>query len=335
MRAVAAVARGVLGMLEIPRPEISDPYECLVRMEACAICNSTDPKLLKGEFRSGPFPTVLGHEVIGTVVETGSHVLNFREGDLVFREVLRDDHVPGGRSTWGGFAEYGIVTDRWARDGFPYLHHSDDYPAHPQQKVMLDTTPALATGMITLMETLDYIAGCGAGPGRAVAVVGTGPVGQAFALFAKLLGAGPVVAFGRRSGPAQRLASAARADEYVWLPDDLERQIEQRRFDIVVEAVGSREALATCLRLAGERGAVCCYGVAPESEPYTEAQSGDSRLRNVPVLEGRAQRRLVEFVEAGGLRLEDWVSGTLPLAEYERAFELVADRQAVKIALLP
>lgn len=69
--------------------------------------------------------------------------------------------------------------------------------------------------MITLMETLDCITSCGARECVSVAIVGSGPVGQALALFAKLLGASPVYAFGRRPQPAQRFAQTCKADGYV------------------------------------------------------------------------------------------------------------------------
>jgi threonine dehydrogenase-like Zn-dependent dehydrogenase len=307
-------------------------------MDACAICNSTDLKLLKGEFCPGPFPTVLGHESTGTVVEVGPQVANFRKGDRVFRPRLADEHVEGGRSTWGGFAEYGIVADKWAQDGVEYLHHADDYRAHDQQKLMLDVEPALATGMVTLMETLDYMRGCGAAPGKSVAIVGSGPVGQAFALFAKLLGAGPVVAFGRRAVHAERFGQVARADAYVWegpYPNEVEQVLADGGFDIVVEAVGSRAALDKCLELVADAGAACCYGVAPGSEPYTDAQQSDPRMRSVAVMEGRAQKQLVEFVKRGDVRLEDWVTHTLPMTEYSRAFDMVAGGEATKMALVP
>jgi len=335
MRTVSASAPGVLGMMDIPKPQLADPFECVVKLDACSICNSTDPKLLKNEFCPGPFPTVLGHESVGTVVEVGPSVRNFREGDRVFRQRLGDEHVPGGRSTWGGFAEYGIIVDQWAKDGAPYLHYADDYPAHAQQKVMIGVAPSLATGMITLMETLDYTTSAGLVPGKSVAVVGSGPVGQAFALLAKLLGASPVVAFGRRAEPAERFAGVAHADEYLWQPDDVEREAGRGQFDIVFEAVGSREALDTCLRLAGVRGTAWCYGVAPASDPYTETQTSDPRYRNAGVQEGRVQRRLVDFIEAGHVRLEDWVSHVMPMAEYQRAFDMTARREALKAALVP
>ena len=101
-------------------------------MEACAICNSTDHKLMAGEFFSGTFPMLLGHESVGRVVQVGERVRSFRVGDRVLRSTLRDGHVPypGGRSRWGGFVEKAIVTDVWAEKGLPY----NAFP-HPQQIV--------------------------------------------------------------------------------------------------------------------------------------------------------------------------------------------------------
>ncbi len=335
MRAVMAVSPGVLGLgeLEVPKP---GPFEALVRMDACAICNSTDHKLLTGEFVPGSFPVVLGHEVLGTVVDLGSSVKHFATGDRVFRQRLRDEHVPGaGRSCWGGFAEYGLVVDEWARQDLPY---GPDALAHDQQKLILDVEPALATGMVTLMETLDCAAACGAGPGKSVAVVGSGPVGQALALFGRLLGAAPVVAFGRSPAAADRFAAVARVDGYVTgsvFPPEVERIIAGGGFDVVIEAVGSTAALETCIRLAGARGQVRVYGVAPVSAAFPAELMSRPQVNTVGAREGRAQARLAGWVESGDVDLQDWVTHRLPLAGYQTAFDLVAAREAFKAVLIP
>jgi threonine dehydrogenase-like Zn-dependent dehydrogenase len=334
MRAVMATQPGRLGLGELDRPE-PGPYEALVRMDACAICNSTDHKLMTNEFFPGAFPVVLGHEVVGTVTAVGPQVTSFQPGDRVFRQRLADRHVPGGRSCWGGFAEYGLVSDEWARKGVPYG------PAplpHDQQKLLLDVEPALATGMVTLMETLDCMTTCGARPGVSVAIVGSGPVGQAMALFARLLGASPVFAFGRRPGPAERFARISRADGYAVAPEyppEVQRILAAGGFGLVVEAVGSPDALDTCLHLAGSQGRVCVYGVAPTTSPYRDDQTGRPNVATVGAQEGRAQATLSEWVRQGEVRLEDWVSHRLPLAEYQQGFDLLADRQATKVVLLP
>lgn len=335
MRAVMATEPGKLGVgeLEIPRP---GDYEALVKMEACAICNSTDHKLMMNEFCSGPFPVVLGHEAISTVVEIGPNVGNFKVGDRVFRQMLAYHHVPGeGRSCWGGFAEYGTVTDEWARQGLPY---GPDALPHCQQKLLIDVRPELAAGMVTLMECLDCIKTCGAAQGKSVAIVGSGPVGQALTLFAKLFGAGPVYAFGRNPAHAERFSRVTHADGYIAWPEAdpiVGSIVSKGGFDIVVEAVGSPDALDTCIKLAGDLGRVFVYGVAPASSPF---RAGDTARPNVSVVgatEGRVQARLVKWVEEGKVSLEDWVSHVMPMSDYQSAFDLVARKQATKAVLLP
>ncbi|MCE5325162.1 MAG: alcohol dehydrogenase catalytic domain-containing protein [Planctomycetaceae bacterium] len=334
MKAVMAVAPGTLALGEIDIPAPGE-FEALVRMDACAICNSTDQKLLHNEFCPGIFPVVLGHEVVGTVVEIGPSVRNFRAGDRVFRQRLGDQHVSGGgRSCWGGFAQYGLVSDEWARQGVPY--GSEDLP-HDQQKLLMNVPPALAAGMVTLMECLDCIAACGAGAGKSVAVVGSGPVAQALAMFARLLGAGPVWAFGRRAAAAERFATVSKIDGYASgadLPPAASKIVNAGGFDLAVEAVGSPEALHTCLRLAGAKGRVCVYGVAPQSAPFRPDQTQRANVAFVGAREGRAQKRLVEWVQQGKVDLRDWVSHQLPLGEFQKGFDLIASRQATKVVLL-
>jgi threonine dehydrogenase-like Zn-dependent dehydrogenase len=333
MKAVMAIDIGKLslGELEIPKP---GEYEALVRMDACAICNSTDLKLLKGEFFSGSFPMVLGHEVISTVVELGTKVVNFQKGDRVFRQMLKDSHVPGeGRSCWGGFAQFGIVTDEWAKRNLAF---EQNVLPHAQQKLLVDIEPVPATTMITLMETLDCVMSCGASPGKSVAIVGSGPVGQAFALFARLLGGAPVYVFGRSRRYADRFAQIIRCDGYIVgedYPSEVKKVIEGGGFDVVIEAVGSEAALGTCIRIAGSSGHVFVYGIAPESHGFQEKQLKNPRVKQVGAVEGRAQRKLAGFLEAGMVSLDQWYSDVFPLDDYQTAFDKVEEKKALKAVL--
>lgn len=337
MKAVMALQPGVLTLADLPCP-VPGQYEALVRLDACAICNSTDHKLATNEFFPGPFPVILGHEAVGTVVEIGPGVRNFGPGDRVFRQRLADASAPeGGRSCWGGFAEYGIVTDAWAREGLPY---GPEHLPHDQQKLLIDVEPGLASGMVTLMETLDCLLTCGVAPGTPLAIVGSGPVAQAFACLAKLLGAGPVIAFARTQRAARRFADIAHADGYVLTdstayPQDIRRILARGGFSIVLEAVGSPDALDTAIALAGKAGQVNVYGVAPESSAFRPDQLSRSNVRMVGAVEGRTQSRLVRYIEAGDLRLADWVTHCLPFSDYQQGFDLVAGKRADKVALLP
>jgi threonine dehydrogenase-like Zn-dependent dehydrogenase len=317
-------------IMDLPVPE-PGPYEALVQVLACGICNSTDWKIIEGEFVSGSFPILLGHESVGRVIRVGAQVRSFKEGDLVLRSRLRDEHVPvpGGRSCWGGFVEQALVSDVWAERGAAY----NAFP-HPQQIVPSGIPPAQAVALITLKETLSCLRNSDVQPGQSLAIVGTGPVAQALTFFADLSDIHPLVVFGRRAAWADRLARLG-ADAYVaGAPDDpgtspLARQIlESGGFDRAIEAVGSRSALARCLEVVEAQGRVNLYGIAAETEPYLAAHESDPRVFRAPVAEENVHDELIAWIEQDRVDLADWISHVLPWEDYQRGFDIVANKTA-------
>jgi threonine dehydrogenase-like Zn-dependent dehydrogenase len=330
MRGLFATAAGKLDILQLPIPE-PGPYQALLKTEACGICNSTDKKLLYGQFCEGSWPLLLGHEDVGRVVKLGAGVRNYALGDLVLRGTLLDEHVPypGGRSCWGGFAEYNLVTDVWARDGLPCAPTT-----HPQQVVPAGIDAVEATALITLKENLSFVRRCDV-VGRTVAIVGTGPVGQAMTLFAKREGARYIAVFGRREQWRVRF-EALGADVYVagddW-PRSVRELLHSGGFERALEAVGSREALAQCVRLVGARGLACVYGVAPSDEPHDADLRKQPNVTEPAVLEAEVHEMILPMVASGQIVLKEWVDVALPLEQYERAFELVWSKQVSKAVI--
>jgi threonine dehydrogenase-like Zn-dependent dehydrogenase len=333
MKALLVTHLGKLAIAEIPLPQLR-PYEALVEVEACGICNSTDHKLLTGQFVPGPFPTALGHESTGVIVRLGERVHHFRPGQRVLRSVLFDRHVPGGRATWGGFSEYAIVVDSRAvrEDGVSEPLH---WSAAKQQVVPEAMRPAQAVAMITLKETLSCLQNFGVTAGSSVAVVGTGPVGQAFAFEARLLGAQPVVVFGRRPIWRERFSQLGIHDYVVgddW-PQGVAQTVASGGFSHVVEAVGSRAALSLCLKLAGARGKVGLYGIPPENAPYDPAERADPRVSTPRVEEADVHDLMLDWVSQGKINLDQWYSNVLPWTEYIQGFEMVEKNHAAKVVL--
>jgi len=331
MRGIFVTAQGQTEILELPEPELG-PYEALVQVEACGICNSTDAKIIHGEFVRGTYPVLLGHESVGRVIRVGSKVTSFRVGDRVLRSNLRDEHVPypGGRSCWGGFVERAIVVDVWAKQGAAY----NTFP-HPQQIVPPQIPPPQAAAAITLKETLSCLENSDVRPGQSLAVVGTGPVAQTLVLAARLSGIRPVVVFGRRPEWAERFATLG-ADGYVAgeaVPPEVQALLDQGGFDRAIEAVGSRAALDRCLQVVGPAGRVNLYGIAPESDDYLPEQTEDPRVFRGKVAEAETHDKLLGWVHEGKVDLADWVSHTLPWRDYRRGFEMIEDRSANKVVL--
>lgn len=130
-----------LGELPQPRP---GPAQVLVRVRACAVCR-TDLHVLDGDLREPKLPLVLGHEIVGEIVERGAEVGGLRDGERVGipwlggicgncahcregRENLCDKARFTGYQIDGGFAEYALVDHRFA---FPIPKTYSDVSAAP------------------------------------------------------------------------------------------------------------------------------------------------------------------------------------------------------------
>src|SRR5207245_9469936 len=79
MRAVIVQGAGRLAAADVPRPA-AGPGELLLRLRGCGLCGSDIAKLADPAAR---VPAVLGHEVVGDVIEAGDGVRGFGVGDRV------------------------------------------------------------------------------------------------------------------------------------------------------------------------------------------------------------------------------------------------------------
>ena len=84
MKTVAAVAWEAKKPLEVEEIELQGPKEgeVMIKIAATGVCH-TDAYTLSGTDPEGIFPTVLGHEGAGVVVETGKGVKTVSVGDHV------------------------------------------------------------------------------------------------------------------------------------------------------------------------------------------------------------------------------------------------------------
>ena len=78
--AVLYEARQPLQIEELEMPDVGDE-DVLIKVAACGVCH-TDLKVVEGRNRFTP-PTILGHEVAGTIEQVGARCQDFKVGDRV------------------------------------------------------------------------------------------------------------------------------------------------------------------------------------------------------------------------------------------------------------
>ena len=125
------------GELPVPKPQSG---QVLLKVHVCGVCR-TDLHIVDGELAKPKLPLVLGHQIVGTVIETGKGATKFSLGTrvgvpwlghtcnccrycLTGRENLCDRALFTGYDLNGGYAEYTVADERFCfliPEGFPDL----------------------------------------------------------------------------------------------------------------------------------------------------------------------------------------------------------------------
>ncbi|MDJ0635906.1 MAG: zinc-dependent alcohol dehydrogenase family protein [Xenococcaceae cyanobacterium MO_188.B29] len=123
--------------LPMPKPQSE---QVLLKVHVCGVCR-TDLHIVDGELAKPKLPLVLGHQIVGTVVETGSQANKFPLGTrvgvpwlghtcnccrycLAGKENLCDRALFTGYNLNGGYAEYTVADESFCfpiPEGFPDL----------------------------------------------------------------------------------------------------------------------------------------------------------------------------------------------------------------------
>ena len=178
--AVLHKAGDALAIEDAPTPG-AGPGEILIKVRACGVCH-TDLHLISGQWNLPKLPVILGHEVVGEVVEVGRGVGNFKPGDRA--------GVPWIYSTCGA-CEFcasdreplcpSIVVTGFMVDGGYAESHSLQVP---KELSWLDAAPLFCAGL-TPYRALKI---SGAKVGETVAIWGIGGLGHYAVQIAKAMG---------------------------------------------------------------------------------------------------------------------------------------------------
>lgn len=339
MKAAVTDDKGKLWLEKVPIPK-PGAYQCLCAIEACATCSGTDQKHIAGTLSPGlVYPAVLGHESVGIVIHVGPGVLNLREGDRVLRPcaVYPLEKLGPWFSAWGGFAEFGLVTDRRAL--------LEDHPGMTpnnytrfQQTVPHDLkiTAADATMLVTLKETASTVANAGVGLFTSAVILGAGAVGLGMCRFAKLFGASPVIVTARRDLPLDHAREIGADFTVNAVREDAVARIraltDGRGVDRLIDTTGQADFLTTMLPILAEGGKVVPYATYAMPNAIAGAFPAERIISPAP-REDEAHRYLLDAVRLGLVRPSDYYSLRLPLTRIVEAFDLLRRKEAFKVVL--
>jgi alcohol dehydrogenase len=252
-----------------PDPELERPSDAIVRIETATICG-TDLHILKGDVPTCAEGRTLGHEAVGTVVETGNAVENVRPGDRVLVSCIS----ACGRCRYCREGMYGQCQ---SGGGWILGHLVDGTQAELARIPFADNSLYLVPEGLTDEQVLflsdilptGYEVGVrngGVKPGDVVAVVGAGPVGLAAMMTARLYGPSTIVAIDQADSRLDKARAQFGADVAVnnAAEDPVAAVMELTGglgADVAIEAVGIPATFELCTELVRPGGRVANVGV--------------------------------------------------------------------------
>jgi threonine dehydrogenase-like Zn-dependent dehydrogenase len=344
VRAVTFQAPGVVSVEDRPEPELGEPDDALVRIDATGVCGS-DLHIYHGRVQIEPGFTI-GHEYVGTVTAVGEAVTRVAVGDRVLgcfqtacgscwfcRRGLfqRCEHS----RTFGHGATLGSLQGTQAE--MALVPHANLVLRKVPEGMSDDAALFAGDVMGTGFHAVD--AG-GLRPGDVAAVLGLGPVGLCAVQVARAAGAAKVLAV---DAVAERLEMARSfGAEPVHLTEEDPRAAvraatEGRGVDLCIDAVGDPRALEMAIRLTRACGRVQCIGVYAER---AEVHMGLLWLKAITLAGGHANvlghvDRVLAMMSAGVLDPTPLVTHHMPLEQAADAYAVYDRREALKIILTP
>jgi 2-desacetyl-2-hydroxyethyl bacteriochlorophyllide A dehydrogenase len=311
---------------EVDEPRVG-PDDVLVRSHSAGVCR-TDLEVLEGllDERWVSYPCIPGHEWSGSVVEVGEDVDSVQPGDRVVCEGLipchrcapcrrGDTHLCPtydslGFTRGGGYGELVVVPQR-------VVHRLPD-------AVSFDAAVLIEPGSVVLRG----LERGRLGVGETVGVVGIGTLGSLALTLARLWSPRELVAFGVRDEELE-LARRLGAHRVV----NVTGPIVDDGLDLVIETAGAVAAVELATRVAREGGRVVQLGIAGGGRqldlPADRVPLRDLELIGSVAYTTAVWARMVELVRAGLVDLEPIVTHRFPAPEFERAFDLMDNREGI------
>ncbi len=331
----------------LPFPEVTHPGDVIVEVTHTAICGS-DLHVYRGDETGLDPGTILGHEFVGRVVETGSEVQSFRSGDIVVSPFSTCcGQCPLCREGIPSRCDHGQLFG-WVEKGRGLQGAQAGCVRVPMADTTLVAVPEDLAHEEALLAGDVLSTGCfgaemaGAAPGRTIAVLGCGPVGLASIIGARERGAHQVLAL---DSIDERLALAERFGATpIQVADAPKRQVldrtDGRGAHSVIEAVGTASASRAAVEIVRTGGTLASVGV--HNEANFGFAPGALYDKNLTYRTGRCPaRRYIEelfgILRSKTYPLGELISHRMPLHDGVRAYEMFDQKidGCTKVVLQP
>ena len=336
MKAVVYKGNGEIALEDRPVPKILDDRDAIIKVTLTTICSS-DIHIKHGAVPRAVPGTILGHEFVGRVVETGSAVKKIKPGDRVSvnvetfcgecffckRGFVNNCTDPDGG--WalgcridGGQAEY--VRIPFADNGLTVI------PDHVSDEQALFNGDILSTGY--------WAAKIGElNPADTVAVIGAGPTGLCTMMCARLYTPARIIAIDTDEYRLNLAKEKGLAD-ITLVPgrDDPEKVIKEltdgRGADTVFEVAGGADTFQTAWKIARPNAVVVVVAMYEEAQelPLPDMY-GKNLVFKTGGVDGSYCREIMDLTACGKLDAGFLITHRCSLNDIMNAYDIFENKK--------
>lgn len=334
---VKSKAEPGLWLEDVPEPKVGI-NDVLIKMKRTGICG-TDVHIYNWDAWAQAtikVPTILGHELVGEIVEVGPNVNDFHIGDIVSVE----GHLVCGRcrncmagrrykcantlgygvNTDGGFAEYMAVpmTNLWKHNPGTDLDVAAIFDPFGNAVHTAMTFPVF---------------------GEDVLITGAGPIGIMSAAVARHAGARHVVITDvnpQRLALAEKIGVTLAVDVRSTSISDVQKKLGMKEgFDVGFEMSGNRVALQDMIANMAHGGKIAMLGIPTEDIPV----SWKTIVFNMLTIKGIYGREMYEtwyqmsVLLESGLDISPVITDRYSARDFVKGFEVMKEGNCGKVVL--
>ena len=315
------------GDLELREVQSTPPLkddEVKVKLIYGGICGS-DIGVYKGKINHASYPIRPGHELLGTIIETGKDA----KYEVGKRIVVQPNSFCGecdlcvkgktnicrhkqslGINTNGGFSEEFTISSKYV---LPIPDEMSD-----ERAVLIEPFAVIVHAFKKINITKD----------TSVAIIGCGTEGMLAVALATYLGA-------RVTAIDISQTKLDKASSFGVTRTAHPQDIKDETFDVVIEAAGVKQSVEQAIQIASPGGSVVLVGLAPEANfPVAQVVRKELNIHGTIIYNFPSDfLQTLEYLMQDNFNVEPIISEIIHFTDYQRAYEAAISGQYGKIIL--
>lgn len=343
MKAAVLRAPQVLEVGDIETPE-AGPGELILSVRAATVCG-TDLRILSGKKTKGVrFPSIIGHEFAGVVVQTGSGVTAFKNGD----RVCMDPVIPCRACSYCKAGLENVCLNRQAM-GYEFDGGFAEFVRIPAIALTSGNVFKMPNGMSFEAAALSEPLACcingqknaQVGLGDSVLIMGAGPIGLMHAALAKTAGARQVIISepnaSRRQAALERGVNHACDPMKESLLDFVKQRTDGLGADVVILAIGVPALANEALSIVRKGGRVNLFAGFSQGDmssiDVNLIHYNEITVTGASALTRQGYELALHMLSSGQIDATSLITHRYAVADCMAAFEAASNGSALKVAI--